>query len=118
MKTLLKKTDETPLVTIDENGVLTFSGKSLPEYAKYVYLPVIVEISELTKEAKLKEVVVEIDYFNTASKKVFLYIFKMLENIPDVKIVWRYKEDDEDIIELGETFFSGLNVNFVFQSLP
>lgn len=117
MKTLVKKTEDTPLVTIDESGTLKFEGHSFPFDALPIYEPVIKEVKERVRNSESTRMIIEIDYFNTVSKKIFYHLFKLIESQKDSAVVWRYEEDDEEILELGEIFKSQVRVKFELEQI-
>ncbi|HSA04828.1 MAG TPA: DUF1987 domain-containing protein, partial [Tenuifilaceae bacterium] len=59
---------------------------------------------------------IRLEYFNTASSKCILDVFKKLEvlkkNSNDIVINWYYEEDDEDMLEAGEDYESIIKVPF------
>ncbi len=106
----IKRTKQTPEVKLDsKSGVLSFSGRSLPEDSNKFYAPIIKWIdSYLTSPSKSTKLVFELDYFNTASAKAIFSIIvkfnKLHEDNSSVKIEWFYDEDDEDMKELGDEY--------------
>jgi len=113
----IAQTSKTPLVSFSTNGELTIEGRSLPEDSIVFYNPCLQWLDELSKslprEIKFK---VKLEYFNTASSKMLISIFKKLENIKDrnvdITIIWHYDEDDEDTKEAGEDFDSLVRLPF------
>lgn len=97
----LKKTELTPLVCLDyENTVMKISGISVPENAAEFYKPVLDWLEVYSKTPKEKAVFsIFLDYFNTASSKVFLEVMKRFKKIANHKIEWVCYSDDEDMLE-------------------
>lgn len=98
----------TPKVSLNsETGVLEISGKSFWENADSLYEPILNWLEEvyLPSPATETKLTVELDYFNTATAKALLGVFKTLEKIEtkggSVQIIWRYNELDEDLEESG-----------------
>lgn len=112
------KTEQTPFVHFKTNGELKIEGMSYPEDPMKFYRQIIEWIKELKKEGLPKiELSVRLDYFNTSTGKIVLSIFKSIENIyltdkNDVKIIWYYHGNDEDMIESGKDYKSLLDVPF------
>lgn len=106
----LTKTNKSPEVIITEN-TLNITGVSLPENSLEFYLPIIEEIkSQLKKYPSTFELVFLLEYFNTSSAAMILKIIKLLFeyeekiNSKEYKVVWKYTESDEDMLEAGKDF--------------
>ena len=112
-------TEDTPAIILDpENRLMSISGRSLPEDVSVFYKPVFDWLNEL-KESKRGDMVVEVklEYFNTASSKILLDIFVILEEICDVtqdkaKVKWHYDQNDEDMLEAGEEYKEIVSIEF------
>jgi len=115
-------TPKTPTVKFDaETGVIEIKGRSIPENSIEFYKPLVDWLEEYAQHtAKLTEVNIELEYFNTSSSKCILDVFKKLEavyknrkdGLGDVIINWYYEEDDEDMLEAGEDYQSILKIPF------
>ena len=116
----LKPTVKTPELILDKNqGKIEIQGKSIPEDAKQLYFPVINWVSEyIQNPQETTRFVFKLEYFNTASSKMLFelinYAKKLKERGNDINIEWYYLEDDDDILDSGETFqeISGLSFEF------
>jgi hypothetical protein len=116
----LKGTVKTPEIYLDKNeGKIELQGRSIPEDAKQLYHPILKWFGEYIEHPKKKtRIVFKLEYFNTASSKMIFeligYVKKLKENGHDFKIEWHYLEDDDDILDSGETFkeISGLPFEF------
>jgi len=112
----IEPTHKTPKVYLDpENNAFEISGRSIPEDSVGFYKPVLDWLDEYAKNPLPRtEFKFELEYFNTASSKNILEILKKLESIyeqgHDVKIIWYYEEDDEDMEETGEDYKALLSV--------
>lgn len=97
----LKQTELTPFVCLDyENTVMKISGISVPENAAEFYKPILDWLDLYSKTPKEKAVFsIFLDYFNTASSKIFLELMKRIKKIANHKIEWVCYSDDEDMIE-------------------
>lgn len=117
------KTEQTPLVHFQANGMLKIEGTSYPEDPMKFYTRVIDWIKELKNQNLARiELSVQLDYFNTSTSKLVLYIFKILENIyllekNDIKIIWHYQKNDEDMVESGNDYASLLDVPFEMREI-
>jgi len=114
----IKGTNDTPKVLLDaDNEVFEISGRSLPEDVVSFYKPVLDWLDEYKDNAKgYTEFVFRFIYFNTATSKLILDILFKLEEIHesgnDVKVIWFYEEDDEDMLDLGEEFAENVDIEF------
>jgi hypothetical protein len=57
-----------------------------------------------------------LEYFNTASSKLILDVLSALEDIKDMKILWYFHEDDEDMEEAGQEFSELVEIPFEFKT--
>lgn len=111
-------TDDSPDVLLDkEKGDFTLSGKSLPEDVSTFFAPVLDWISEYAKEPLEKTIfTINLEYFNTASSKLLLDIFMLLEELhengPEVEINWHYADYDEDMKDAGVEYSEMVDLKF------
>lgn len=114
----LAKTADTPQILFEPaKGIFKIEGESYPENAMEFYRPIIESLTTyVEQESKSLEVSLKMVYFNSSSSKCLLDIFDLLEEYAgrgnDVKVVWYYQRDDEDIKESGEDFAEDLNLDF------
>lgn len=122
-KLQIQKTFESPAVSFDpDNGLLEIEGKLIPENAKRFYNPIMDWLEEYSqKPQSVTQVKLHFYYFNTISSKFILGILRKLDQIYkngfEVKIEWRYLEDDEDGLEEGEEFSELISVPFEFVAI-
>ncbi|HPW65910.1 MAG TPA: DUF1987 domain-containing protein [Salinivirgaceae bacterium] len=108
---------KTPTVNFEASGKIEIKGRSIPENSIEFYKPLIDWLDQyLTNPAKMTNVDVQLEYFNTSSSKCILDVLKKLEAIykagNEVVINWHYEEDDEDMLEAGEDYQSIIKVPF------
>tara|TARA_B110000211_G_C13908528_1_gene477217 strand:- start:507 stop:887 length:381 start_codon:yes stop_codon:yes gene_type:complete len=114
----LEKTKRAPQVSFDpEKGSLEIIGRSIMENTVGFYSEILEAILFYAqKPCDLTTVKVHLDYFNTASSKSILEIFKKFEAIHkngnNVEITWYFDEDDEDMIDAGEDYQAIVKVPF------
>ena len=121
MKNLNIKSDKnTPAIFFNiEKGILIITGKSLPENAVSFYekLNDALQIFINDYSHQFLNITCEFEYVNTSSSKTIFNLFKKaidgLNN--NLSIIWGYEEDDEDMLELGETFSEELGLEFIFR---
>ena len=115
---VIEPTGKTPLIRLDPGaGKLEFSGRLIPEDAIGFFLPIVDWIEEFAssrpQEVRAK---VNLDYLNTSSSKCMLDVFKKLERMHadgvSVELDWCYKEEDEDMLEMGEDYQSIVDFPF------
>ena len=111
-------TDDCPNVILDKDkNIFKLTGKSLPENVSAFYDPILVWLTEYAKEP-LKKTSLDIilEYFNTASSKLILDIFMILENIQEngseVEVNWHYADYDEDMKEAGIEYSEMVELKF------
>ena len=114
----IRGTTDTPKVLFDpDNNIFEISGRSLPEDVITFYQPVIDWLDDYKLVPNKKtEFVFKYIYFNTATSKLIQDILLRLEQIQetgnDVKVIWYYEEDDEDMYDLGEEFKENVDIPF------
>lgn len=106
-KFIKNPTPKTPKIEFDPNtGNFLLEGRSIPENSMEYYKPLIEWVDEYVKSPQPDTLLtVNLEYFNTSTSKCLVELFRKLENLqPNVKILWQYEEEDEDMMESGEDF--------------
>lgn len=100
-------TPKTPEVLLDaDKGILIITGRSIAENPEEFYKEVFEGIERYFEETdSLLEVEVDFEYFNTASAKKIMDLFKTLEGHPS-KVYWVFEEGDLDMEEAGMDYQS------------
>ncbi|HPD95415.1 MAG: DUF1987 domain-containing protein [Bacteroidales bacterium] len=120
-------TGETPNVVLDVlNNNFEISGKSLPEDVKEFYNPILRWFKTYSETPNDKTTLkMKMDYFNTASSKMILELFELLDEMhgsgKSVEVEWYYQEDDEDMMDAGTDYADMLEFPFnlfSYQTLP
>jgi hypothetical protein len=110
MEKLLKEaTTHTPMADFDPSGRLKLEGRSFPENVAIYFDPLINFVKDLKTDTVRFDV--NLEYFNTASSKKLMDLFKHLDansNINTVIIHWHYEEGDDDSLETAEIFEESL----------
>lgn len=107
---LLEGSTDTPSVHLDKkSNQFVIKGSSMPEDVKEFYTPIMNWIDAYFESPNdVTPFVFEMVYFNTASSKMLLdMLYKLKDAIDDgykVDIIWKYFEDDEEMMEAGEDF--------------
>jgi hypothetical protein len=118
----ISPTKNTPEIILNPQGIIRIKGRSIHENVTDFFEPVEDWISEyITVPADITSVDMNLEYFNSASAKVFIHILQKVTyvTLKHKKFVfnWYYEEGDEDILERGEYFASVLDVKFNFIKL-
>lgn len=120
----IHKTRYTPEILFESSGKMLISGRSIPEHPIDFYEPALTWIKNfLNSKPSFVELTIYLDYLNTHSTECMLFIYKRFSKYykdhptSDVKIIWRYDEDDEDILTLGEDLASLSSVPVVYQQI-
>ena len=118
----IKGSVETPEVVLNKKeGVLKFSGRSMPEDAKEFYTPLIDWVSQYAENpAPGTRVVFSYEYFNTSSSKMVMELIEAVKKIGEkdqqLTVEWHYLEDDDDMLEAGEDYEEITGIEFQYQS--
>lgn len=115
----IESTNNTPEVTLDlgKKGLL-ISGKCLPENANLLFDTLNGWIDEYVKTYDTLTVACKLEYINSASNKLlYQFIQKCICEIKNIKIVWMYSVDDDDMKEQGVDFQEAMKIKFEFKIL-
>jgi hypothetical protein len=112
-------TKNTPEIFLNPEGIIRFKGRSIHENVINFFEPVEAWLSNYIKEpAELTCVDLNLEYFNSASAKIFIHILQKITyvTLKHKKFIfnWYYEEGDDDILERGQYFASVLDVRFNF----
>jgi hypothetical protein len=115
-------TKNSPEIILSPDGVIKIRGRSISENVSEFFKPVGTWIdSYIQNPAELTCVDIKLEYFNSASAKVFIQLLQKLTyvKLKNKKVIynWYYEDGDEDILERGEYFSSVLDVPFNFIKL-
>jgi hypothetical protein len=111
-----------PEIIMNPDGNIKIRGRSIHENVTEFFIPVNVWIDEYIEDpAEVTSVDMVLEYFNSASAKVFIQLFQKLTyvQLKNKKLIfnWYYEDGDEDILERGEYFASVLDFPFNFIKL-
>jgi len=113
------RTKNTPEVLLTPDGRIKIKGRSIHENVTDFYTTIEDWISGyILDPADLTVVDFNLEYFNSASAKVFVHILQKITyvSLKHKKFIvnWYYEEGDDDILERGEYFANILDVPFNF----
>jgi hypothetical protein len=118
----ISPTKNTPEIILNPEGIIRIKGRSIHENVTEFFDPVEDWISEyITVPAEVTSVDLNLEYFNSASAKVFIHILQKITyvTLKHKKFIfnWYYEDGDDDILERGEYFASVLDVKINFIKL-
>ncbi|MBL4657426.1 MAG: DUF1987 domain-containing protein [Flavobacteriales bacterium] len=98
-----------------DSGVLEIEGKSIPERTAEFYDPLVSWIDEYAKSPNETTTLnIKLEYCNSSSTRYVMDILERFEGMfkagKNVIINWHYEEDDEDMLDLGESYSVPLTV--------
>lgn len=121
----IKAADKTPSINFNaEKGFLQIHGRSLPENPFEFYAPVLKWIDQYVESPSSKTMFeFRMALLNTSSSKIFIDIFRKINHLVDlkkteVKVVWYYEEDDEDIEDMGIQYKEVCKAEFKMIATP
>lgn len=103
----IEKTNQTPEINFNTNGVFLVKGISTPDNVQKFYQPVFNWLNDfkLTNPVEIS-LTLEIDYLNTSSTRVMVELLNLLNTFKQlntkISILWLYEDGDDDMLELGE----------------
>lgn len=118
----IEATSKSPEIILDaEEGIFLIRGKSIISDAEAFYVIVFKWLEEV--EGKMKgsiDFVFDLDYFNIASSKRFLFILYRLKQLKrvgiEVNVVWCFPYEEDDMKEIGEDYSFMVDIPFQFVS--
>jgi hypothetical protein len=99
-----------------KDGLLEFSGRSIPEDPLKLFAPILEWIEEYIKNPPASTTInLKFEYINTSSSKHLLNILEILDKGYDKKennmnINWSYEIGDDDMYELGKFIESMIEI--------
>ncbi|MCX6254367.1 MAG: DUF1987 domain-containing protein [Bacteroidia bacterium] len=115
----ISPTKNSPEIILNPEGMIRIKGRSIHENVTDFFTPVEDWVSGyIEAPAELTCVDMNLEYFNSASAKVFIHLLQKITyvTLKHKKFIfnWYYEDGDEDILERGEYFSSVLDVPFSF----
>ncbi len=114
---ILKGSTNTPEIHLDKkNKKFEIRGRSLCEDPGLFYKPVIEWFKTYAAEPnESTELLFTFEYLNIESSKSILDILQTIEHIGEVRVVWGFSEEDEDMEEIGEEIAELVAMPFEFR---
>ncbi|NLI24701.1 MAG: DUF1987 domain-containing protein [Bacteroidales bacterium] len=120
---ILKGSSVTPFVRLTASGEMNFQGRCIPENPQELFDELISWFNEYAVSPAAKTVLTfRFEYLNSASVKNVLHLLKtlveLLGDASELIVRWVYEEDDEIILEAGESLQMLLKIPFEFVPVP
>lgn len=120
MGILIDKTSDCPYVNFNEDGLLEVEGRSISEDVFSFWQPLIDWIKNyVRKPAEVTRAIFFLEYSNSSTNKYLSEMLKLLDKCADdgnkVEITWKYEEDDESILVLGQDLESLIKLPLDYQ---
>jgi hypothetical protein len=102
-------------------GRFTIAGKSVLMNVQEFYGPLLNWMDEFLEQSDVKEIefTFDLEYYNLASTKRFLFFLYKLKEIQNkggsLKVNWLYRNQDTDTLEMGEDLSQMLDLPFNFR---
>jgi len=122
--TSINATESTPAIKCDfENEFIDISGRFTVTNANEFYTPLIEWLkSYQNSDRQNLKLIFFLDYINSISYKMVFEILLIAEKIrqdgKNVSVLWKYEEDDDEILDEGSHFASKLDIPFAFEEVP
>lgn len=103
----IQGTRRTPEISFKINGFLSINGVSIPEDANEFYRSTMEWLDKFEKlEPENVNFKINFVYINTTSTSIILKIlrkvFEVAKDKENLKIIWTYEQDDDDMYEQGK----------------
>lgn len=116
----IEETPKTPAINLNpQEGTLEIEGRAVPSDAEDFWTPLLEAFdSYCLKPADSTTVKINLEYFNISSSKRLLFLLYKMNDLVErgfeVTIDWHYRENDEDMYEVGRDYAFMVKVPFNF----
>jgi hypothetical protein len=110
-------TELTPAIHFDkEKEIFLIEGRSVADDPEPTFKQALEWMKAYSKSPNsTTSLCLKFEYYNTATARSLLDLFKTLETIKGAKIIWQFLEDDEDMEESGQELAELVTIPFDFQ---
>lgn len=113
---------DSPEILLDkDNNIFKISGNSFIDDPVPYYMPIFNWLDDYKDEPnECTHFQFKLNYINTASIKQIANLLIKLEEIngkSDIKVIWFYQEDDEDLYDEGKALNTMIRLNFEFVAI-
>lgn len=114
---------KTPEIVFKANGELRITGNSRPEDGKHFYKAAFDWIEDFKEFSPTAiNLTLDLDYINSVSVRILLTMLQQLHGILDdkkaFKVIWKYDQNDLDMLDQGKILEKSLQHPFVFIEKP
>lgn len=114
---------KTPEIVFKANGELRISGNSRPEDGKNFYKAAFDWIEDFKEFGPEKiTLTLDLDYINSVSVRILLTMLQTLKQIVEdkkaFKVIWKYDNNDLDMLDQGKILEKSLQHTFEFIEKP
>jgi hypothetical protein len=114
---------KTPEIVFKANGELKITGNSRPEDGKNFYKGAFEWIEDFKEfSPSTITLTLDLDYINSVSVRILLTMLQTLHGIFDdkkkFKVIWKYDQNDIDMLDQGKILEKSLSHSFVFVEKP
>ena len=123
MNTLtIEETAQTPFICFDrKTGIMEIRGRSIPDNPDEFWLPILswfeAYLLDPSEDTTFR---INLEYFNITSSKRILFLLYKLNELADsgrgVNVEWFYRDNDEDMYEVGQDYAYMVKVPFTFEA--
>ncbi len=117
---VIEATAFTPYINFNsEIGIMEIKGRAIPEQPDDFWIPVLNWFeSYVVNPTKETTFIINLEYFNISSSKRILFMLYKLNDLVNngnsAKVNWLYRENDEDMYEVGHDYAYMVKVPFEF----
>lgn len=112
----IKGTHTIPTIEFNLNGVCSIVGNSIPDGLDEIYKKATLSLNNIVASGVKIDFTFNMDYFNTMTQRYMYELLEILTTAKEKTVKWIYSPDDEDILEMGETYrdtFKDLKIKLV-----
>lgn len=114
----MKADDKNPQIAFDaEKGMLELSGICVPDRTADLFLPILEWVKNYVQNPRDATTLnLKLIYLNSTSKRYLTNLLELIKSCQgNVTVNCYYDEEDDDMLELGETYKdnSGIPINFI-----
>lgn len=114
---------KTPEIVFKANGELKITGNSRPEDGKNFYKPAFDWIEDFKEFGPSTiNLTLDLDYINSVSVRLLLTMLQALNSILEdknaFKVIWKYDQNDLDMLDQGKILEKSLQHPFEFVEKP
>lgn len=116
----LKYTPQTPSINFDAtSGVMEIKGRCIPDQPDEFWGEVLLWFDAyIQTPAKQTTFIINLEYFNISSSKRILFLLyklnELIQNGFEAKVDWYYRENEDDMFEVGQDYAYMVKVPFNF----